>query len=42
MIYDLEFDWIINRKQKEIQDKEKLKKQHEGQLFQMIVINFLY
>jgi hypothetical protein len=40
MIYDLEFDWIVSKKQKESLDKEKLRLQREGQLFQMIVIYF--
>jgi len=40
MIYDLEFDWIASKKQKESLDKEKLRLQGEGQLFQMIVIYF--
>ena len=38
MIYDLEFDWIVNRKQKESIEKEKFTKiQKEGQSFQFIV-----
>lgn len=41
MIYDLDFDWIISRKQKESLDKDKIKLQREGQLFQMIVKKFI-
>jgi len=40
MIYDLEFGWIVSKKKKESLDKEKLRSQGEGQLFQMIVIYF--